>query len=170
MRSLRIFFCLLVLFTVPLVVFAQNALPHDKGEPVIVNHDTILVYYTNMGFLSARERAGVVTRRMERLINRLDFTSDSLALRNDSNVSIITYKSQVVLTVTDKDASFTELSRQQLAASYLSILKTRLGDLFETNSTKSLVKRILEGISSRRGIPPAYLGGDPLFQGCQGKK
>jgi small-conductance mechanosensitive channel len=52
-----------------------------------------------------------------------------------------------VLAVNNKDATYTELNRPQLAASYLNILKTKLGNYFTSNNTQTVVTNILEAIA-----------------------
>ncbi|AYL97348.1 mechanosensitive ion channel family protein [Mucilaginibacter celer] len=118
-----------------------------KGEPVIINSDTLFKFYAPQGMFNTRERAGVVTARLQALINRLDFKPDSLNLVNDSTISVISYNNEIVMAINDKDASFSELTRPQLAANYLSVLKRKLGNVFENNSVKQIVTNILEAIA-----------------------
>src|SRR5476649_1369442 len=93
-----------------------------RGEPVIINRDTLFKFYTGQGLFEAQERASIVTKRIEALVTRIDFNPDSLILKNDSTLSAIYYNSQIVMAVNNKDATFSELNRPQLAASYLLIL------------------------------------------------
>ncbi|MEO3408206.1 mechanosensitive ion channel family protein [Mucilaginibacter sp. CAU 1740] len=115
-----------------------------KGEPVVVNRDTLFKFYAPQGLFDPKERAGIVTKRIEALMSRIDFNPDSLTLKNDTSISIITYNGQMIMGVNNIDASYSELTRPQLAASYLSILKNKLGNIFENNSLKQLTINVLE--------------------------
>ncbi|PWK74238.1 mechanosensitive ion channel-like protein [Mucilaginibacter oryzae] len=134
-----------LLFSISAFGIQQPALP--QGEPVVINGDTLFKFYAPQGMFNTRERAGVVTARIQALINRLDFKPDSLNLRNDSTISVISYNNEIVMAVNDKDASFSELDRPQLAASYLAVLKRKLGNVFENNSVKQIITNILEAVA-----------------------
>jgi small-conductance mechanosensitive channel len=117
-----------------------------KGEPVIVNKDTLFQFYAPQGLFDAKERAEAVSKRLEGIISRMDFSTDSLTLKNDTVVSAIYYQSQLLLAITNKDASYSELNRPQLAASYLAILKHKLGNVFANNSFKQVIINIVEAV------------------------
>jgi small-conductance mechanosensitive channel len=118
-----------------------------KGEPVIINHDTLFTFYAAQGLFEPAERAGIVTKRIEALVSKIDFNADSLTLKNDSSLSVIYYNSQIILAINNTDATYTELNRPQLAASYLNILKNKLGNYFTNNTTQQVVINILEAIA-----------------------
>ncbi|WP_439699019.1 mechanosensitive ion channel family protein [Mucilaginibacter sp. AW1-7] len=118
-----------------------------QGEPVIIKRDTLLKLYTGQGLFDVRERAAIVTKRIEALVARMDFNPDSLTLKNDSTLSVIYYNSQIVMAVNNQDATFTELNRPQLAASYLLVLKQKLGNYFTNNGTQQVIVNILEAIA-----------------------
>jgi small-conductance mechanosensitive channel len=117
-----------------------------KGEPVIVNKDTLFQFYAPQGLFDAKERADVVSKRLQAIVGQIDFSTDSLKLKNDTVVSAIYYQSQLLLAVTNKDASYSELNRPQLAASYLHILKKKLGNVFANNSFKQVLINIAEAV------------------------
>jgi len=144
MRKKYSLFLLLLLAAFP--IYAQKA-PVIKGEPVIINRDTLFKFYAPQGLFDPKERAGIVTKRIESIVSRLDFNPDSLTLKNDTSVSVIAYKSQIIMAVNNKDASFSELNRPELAASYLSILKQKLGNVFANNSFKDDLINIGEAIA-----------------------
>ncbi|OOQ59128.1 mechanosensitive ion channel family protein [Mucilaginibacter pedocola] len=125
---------------------AQTILTNG-GVPIIVNKDTLFKVYAGQGMFDVQERAEVITRRINGLLNSIDFNPDSLTLTNDTSLSVIAYKSQVVMAVNDKDASFTELNRAKLAANYLTILRKKLGNVFERNSLKQLTVNVLEAVA-----------------------
>ncbi|HVV55220.1 MAG TPA: mechanosensitive ion channel domain-containing protein, partial [Mucilaginibacter sp.] len=145
MRRLFLILPLLMLALAGMGQVIKN--PPPKGEPVVVRNDTLFQFYTGQGLFSAKERADIVTNRLNTIMSHLDFSIDSLKLQNDSAVSVIYYKSHILLAVSDKDASYSELDRKQLAAQYLGILRTRLRSLFETNNVKDLLINVGEAIA-----------------------
>jgi small-conductance mechanosensitive channel len=140
-------YCLLILLLLAAFTSRAQKTADAKGYPVIVKNDTLFTFYTGQGLFDPAERAAIVTRRIEALVNRIDFNPDSLTLKNDSAVSVITYSSQIIMGVNNKDATFSELSRPQLAASYLDILKKKLGNYFTNNNSQQIVINILEAIA-----------------------
>jgi small-conductance mechanosensitive channel len=128
-----------------LLTQAQNTVD-AKGEPVIVNKDTLFKFYAPQGLFDAKERAEVVSKRLEGIVSRMDFNADSLTVKNDTVISAIYYQSQMIMAINNKDASYSELSRPQLTASYLTILKSKLGNVFENNSFKQIVINITEAV------------------------
>jgi hypothetical protein len=136
---------LFLLFSV-FIAKAQKPAP-DLGEPVIVNQDTLFKLYAGQGLFQTKERAQIVSKRISDIISRLDFNPDSLVLKNDSVLSVISYKSQLIMAVNNADAKFSELDRPQLAANYLNILKKRMGSVFKNNSAKDIIINILEAIA-----------------------
>ncbi len=143
-------FCILICIPCFALAFQlANAQKQSEptGEPVIIKNDTLFQFYVGRGLFTTKERAKTVTSRIKALVDRLDFNADSLRLKNDSALSIIFYQSQVIFAVSEKDASFSELNRQELAASYLVILKKKLGDVFTHNSTRQIVANILQALA-----------------------
>lgn len=138
---------LLILFIFSAFTSKAQLPTSTRGEPVVINSDTLFKFYAPQGLFNPKERAEVVTHRIGELMSRLDFNADSLTLKNDSNVSIISYRGVMIMGVNNADATYAELSRQQLAASYLAILKTRLGNIFAGNSPKQLTTNVLEAVA-----------------------
>jgi len=123
-----------------------------KGEAVIINRDTLFKFYTGQGQLNTQQRAALVSKRIHNIGSRLDFDADSLILKSDTAISLITYKSELILSVTNKDASFSELDRPQLAASYLVILKKKVSNAFQNYSFKAMAISALEALAVIAGL------------------
>lgn len=143
-------FCIIFLLALAGTIPAEaqkEKVPDTPGEPVIVNQDTLFKFYAAQGLFQPKERADIVSKRINAVVNRLDFNPDSLKLKNDTSISVITYNSQILLAINNKDAAFSELDRPQLAASYLVILKKKLGNAFETNSIKDLLANIIKAVA-----------------------
>lgn len=160
LRYCCILLCLLITST---SAIAQKS-PGNKGEPLVINNDTLFTYYTGLGTLSAKERVLVVHKRLREIVSRLDFNPDSLLLKNDTAISVISYKAELVMSVTDKDASFSELNRPQLAASCLAKLKKELGDIFANNTIKQTTKNIFTALAVFAGLILIIWGVHRIFK------
>jgi len=144
--------CLILILLINVFTVKAQKTVAVKGEPVIVNRDTLFKFYTGQGLLSPTERAAIVSKRIRNIGSRLDFNPDSLLLKNDTSISVITYKSELILAITNKDASFSELDRPQLAASYLTVLKKKSGNAFQNFSFKAMVTSALEAVAVIAGL------------------
>jgi small-conductance mechanosensitive channel len=142
---------ILTLFNIGLTVEAQNPIV-VKGDPVVVNRDTVFKLFTGQGQLNPKQRAAVVSKRIHDIGARLDFNPDSLVLKSDTSISVISYKSELILALTNRDASFSELDRPQLAAAYLVILKKKSGNTFRNYSFKAIASSALEAIAVIAGL------------------
>jgi small-conductance mechanosensitive channel len=136
----------ILLLCASVIARAQKTAP-AAGEPIVINEDTLFKVYAGQGMFAPKERAEIITDRINTLLNRIDFNPDSLTLKSDTSISVISYKSQMIMALNDRDAAFTELNRPQLAASYLTLLKKKLGNVFENNSIKQIVINILEAVA-----------------------
>lgn len=141
----RYYFLLILLITV-FSANAQKPVP-AKGEPVIINRDTLFKFYAEQGLFNPKERADIVNKRISNIIANPDFNPDSIILKNDTTISVISYKAELILAVTNKDASFSELDRPQLAASYLALLKKKAATAVKNESVKEITINILEAIA-----------------------
>ena len=135
----------------PSLVRAQSIAP-ITGEPVMLNKDTLFKLYAGMGILNLKQRVAVIDKRISLIVSRRDFNADSLVLKNDSALSVITYKSALIFTINDRDASFSELDRLQLAESYLVVLKQKSGNVPKDYTIKVLAVNALEAIAVIVGL------------------
>lgn len=141
----KFYVLLLCLFIAINPVKAQKPVT-ATGYPVIINKDTLFTFYTGQGLFTPAERAQVVTKRIDGLISRLDFVADSLKLTQDSTLSVISYKAEVVFAVNEQDSKFTELSRKALADNYYALLKQRLKTATESYNFKELALQVGEAV------------------------
>jgi small-conductance mechanosensitive channel len=138
---------LLLLFICSQLFTSAQPVITPAGIPIIIRNDTLFSVYAGQGLFNTSERANVITQRLNNIIDRLDFRADSITVKNDTAISVISYKSQVLMVLNNKDATFTELNRPQLAAHYQQIIKQKLGNVFENNSLKQLTINILEAVA-----------------------
>ncbi len=139
--------CLYLLFlTSPTPAVKQTPVA-APGVPVIIKTDTLFTLYATQRFFTPKERAAIVEKRINGVISRIDFNADSIVLKNDSAVSVISYKSEIILALNNADASFSELDRPHLAESYLTILRKKLGTDYKSNSLKEIFINVLEALA-----------------------
>lgn len=139
----------LLLCTV-LPLAAQDSLPPSAG--VIFREDTLLLLKSAPHNLSVSERAALVSGRLQTIYDQPDFNADSLLLQNDSIVSRIVYRGQVILTVTADDASHTDLDRKALAQNYLLTIRDKLGTLQSFTSLKQVLIFVAEALAVLAGL------------------
>ncbi|GGH16331.1 mechanosensitive ion channel family protein [Mucilaginibacter phyllosphaerae] len=138
----------LFLFFIFSQVFTQaQQVLKPAGVPIVLRNDTLFKIYAGQGMFAVRERADIITKRLNTILDRLDFIADSVTVKNDTAISVISYKSQMIMVVNNKDATFTELNRPQLAAQYQAVIKKKLGLVFENNSLKQFTINILEAVA-----------------------
>ncbi|MEO1655061.1 MAG: hypothetical protein AAFU64_16055, partial [Bacteroidota bacterium] len=108
--------------------------------PVILK-DTLLYIYSGIGNLSIEERAHKIEKRLQDLVNHLDFQADSLTSGQDEGYWNILHKDEIIMTVTQEDSVARGLSREVMAHNYLSILKN---NLLKQREYKSLLQTVQE--------------------------
>ena len=113
-------------------VFGQNdSLPENttnsstllikpyNPEPVAPFRDTLFYINCGIGSFTPRDRAMAITERI-RMLNKALKTieTDSLIVLADEELVYVTYKDQIIMTVTEKDAEFIGKTQGALASEY----------------------------------------------------
>ncbi|RAJ10963.1 mechanosensitive ion channel-like protein [Chitinophaga skermanii] len=117
------------------VVVPSNTL----SAPIIFEHDTLFSIQSAPPTITIQERANLINMRISDITARPDFSADSLLLESDSIASRITYRREIVMTITEEDARFTDLDRIGLAESYYNIIKDKTGSIYEFKGYKQLL-------------------------------
>lgn len=114
---------------------------HTPGVPVVVEGDTLFKLYAKRGGHTPADRA-------EDIKNMLLMIASSHTLRNDSThiydseyVTDIMYGEKVIISITDQDALWQNLTRIQLAEKYEPIIADRIKELKEEHSLLQIAKR-----------------------------
>lgn len=117
-----------------------------KGSPVVVNGDTLFAIYTNRGGYTAADRAAMVSEMLLKISKEAAKNSqDSVyALPNDPDgFTDIMYGSNVIMTITDHDATEIGTTRQQLADIYIPIISTKIADIKDGHTIRGIIFRAL---------------------------
>ncbi|MDR1881943.1 MAG: mechanosensitive ion channel family protein [Prevotella sp.] len=113
------------------------------GIPLVIEGDTLFYVYTNKGGLSP---AGRVTQA-EEIINRLgkeyELKPDSVSLLAEDTFTDVVYNGKVIISVTDKDAVWMNISRGELAGQYRSKIIAALETVKQKYGLSQLIKNIL---------------------------
>lgn len=94
--------------------------PIETGYAVMPFKDTLFLLHNRSGSFSAGERATAVTRRVRALGDMQGFRQDSLKLVQGEFGVDLTYGEKVLLTVSQADAAYGNLSAARLAADWRS--------------------------------------------------
>ncbi|GAA4336210.1 mechanosensitive ion channel [Mucilaginibacter gynuensis] len=139
--------CLVIILLLGILqAFAQPA-TKPVGEPVLLGNDTLFTLYAGQGLFTVKERTQVISKRLTDLTSRLDFNADSITIKNDTALCVISYKGELIMAVNNNDAALSELNRQQLATNFVSIIKKTLGNSIANNSVKQLLTDVLEAVA-----------------------
>ncbi len=117
-----------------------------SGFPVMLGQDTLFYIYAKLGSFSPRERSLVLSRRLRGLTDDYFFKPDSLKITRGDFTTDITYKEEVVKSVTEMDAVWENTSREKLAENYKNIISAAIVKYKSENSWSALVKDILVAI------------------------
>ncbi|MFV0536767.1 MAG: hypothetical protein ACK5M3_05260 [Dysgonomonas sp.] len=112
------------------------------GIPVIVNNDTILVLYTKKGGLTAHKRAENIQKTILDIGQSYSLRTDSVYILESENLSDIMYGEKVIFSVTDQDALWHNMPRNELAQQYVPIVAKKITELKKEHSILQIAKRI----------------------------
>ena len=113
-----------------------------QGVPVVVGNDTLFDLYAKRGGLSPYERAENISKILEQLGRKYKLNPDSVAIEQADHVTDIMYGSKVIVSLTDVDGLWQDMSRDELAQEYRKVIVHKLAQLKEEHSLFQLIKRI----------------------------
>ena len=113
-----------------------------QGVPVVVDNDTLFTLYAKRGGLSPYERAENVAKVIQELGKKYNLHPDSVYIEKADHVTDIMYGSKVITSFTDVDGLWQNMTRDQLAKEYRTIIVHKLTQLKEEHGFLQLVKRI----------------------------
>lgn len=113
------------------------------GIPVVVEEDTLFYIYTNRGGLTPLQRAVQTAETVENIGKEYGVKPDSVFILSEEFTSDIIYKNKVIISLTDKDAMWMNMPRDELAEHDRGIIVNALQILKERHSLMRLVRNIL---------------------------
>lgn len=114
-----------------------------KAHPVLgFFNDTLFNIYNNSGSFSAEERAEAINDRIKKLADNYRFTPDSIHLIPSENTTDLSFKDNILISVSDNDALWNNTTRDELAESYKKIIGNEVMKYKKATSFKALAKEI----------------------------
>jgi small-conductance mechanosensitive channel len=113
------------------------------GVPVVIEEDTLFYIYTNRGGLSPEQRALQVRKAVVELGKKYTTVPDSVFVLSEEFTTDIMYEKQVIISLTDKDGIWMNLSRDQLAAQDRDLIVDALKALQDKHGLMRMIKNIL---------------------------
>jgi len=86
-----------------------------KGFAVAPFRDTLFYLFTRQGSFTAQERAAAIDGRISQIAGRPNFTGNDLKIQNSEQSTDISYRDQLLMSVSDEDALWQNTGRKQLA-------------------------------------------------------
>ncbi len=113
------------------------------GVPVVVEGDTLFYLYAKRGGRTPVDRAEDILNIMVKIGTSHSLKKDSIYIYDSEYVTDIMYGEKVILSITDQDALWQNLSRIALAEQYQPIIQNKIQELREQHSILQIAKRVL---------------------------
>ena len=131
------------------VVPAELAI--EKGYPVHLFADTLFYIKTRLASLTPQERAANITERLHKVYKDDFLTPEDITLKANGNYMDIICDETVIMSVSERDAAFAELTNVELAGQYANKMKEAF---VKARADRSLLKTLM-----RVGLVLLVLGG-----------
>jgi len=112
-----------------------------KAYPIIIHKDTLIKVYTQIGSISAEERASIITERLQKVYKSFNVKTDSLILVDNGQTIEIYYGDKIILSATQLDELWFGISKMEIASNYKEMI---LKDIIQYKKDKSLIKKLKE--------------------------
>ena len=112
-----------------------------KAHPVLgFFNDTLFYIYSKSGSFSAEERSVAINGRIKKLADHYRFTPDSIHLSHSESTTDLSFKDNILLSVSDNDALWNNTTRDELAENYKSIIGNEVMKYKKATSFRTLAK------------------------------
>ena len=123
-----------------------------KGFPVAPFGDTLLYVFTRIGSFSPQERAARINDRIQKLYTAPGFDAALFHLLEGEGAVDIVYDDVVLMTLTEMDALWQDISAKDLSVLYLDEISHAVVFERDENSLKNILFRILEVVLVILGV------------------
>ena len=100
-----------------------------KGSPLIVDGDTLFIFFAKKGGMLPETRAKEAKAQIEALGRRLTFGTDSVYVYEGDFSSDVMAGDIVIISITDMDGLWQNKPRAQLAAEYATVIQAKIDEL-----------------------------------------
>lgn len=112
------------------------------GVPLVVDGDTLFMLYAKQGGLSAHDRVETASEKILKIGKDLSLKVDSVYLFESDHFTDIMYGDKVVISLSDQDALWQNVSRDKLAQTYRPIIEERILSLKKEHNILQITKRV----------------------------
>ncbi|MDE6556972.1 MAG: mechanosensitive ion channel family protein [Duncaniella sp.] len=112
------------------------------GVPVVVLNDTLFRLYTSLGGRSASDRAATIAETVCRVGKDRHHSKDTVHILENAYYNDIMLGDKVIMNVTDADAMWQKVSRDELSLQYAKVLGAKISYLQNENGFWQLLRRI----------------------------
>ncbi len=117
------------------------------GYPVIgFFKDTLFLVYNKLGSFSAKERADAISVRIHKLAGIINFNDTTLKILEAETNTDIVHVETVIMSITENDAKYTDLTKTELAEKYKQIISKKLIEYKSEISFSTLLKEIISAL------------------------
>ncbi len=110
---------------------------------VHLNQDSLFAIYTKVGSFLPKERAAAISEKIKQLYQATHFDPEQLQIQQQPDTEDIVYAGdEVIISISNLDASMLGYSKEELASNYLSIIKQNILKERENHSWLNLLKRL----------------------------
>ena len=88
-----------------------------NGAPLVLENDTLYTVHASLGLYSPLERTEYTLKKLRKLVELPIFKQDSLKVKSQNNLLMITYQGEWIQAISEEDAILAHLSQEELAES-----------------------------------------------------
>lgn len=104
--------------------------------------DSLFLIYSKLGSFSATERAEAISKRVNGLAGNFRFSTDSLKVTEAETTVDIVFKESIIMSVSENDALWNNVSKEELAQKYKTIIGDAVVEYKKATSFSTLAKQI----------------------------
>ena len=112
---------------------------NTKGFPVAPFGDTLFNIYVKNGAASAEERAILSTERIKKAEKEIDIKMDSISIIDNIQTIDIIFKNEILVSITDNDALFLNLTKSELAEEYFLLVNESVHDYYLKTNLRNIL-------------------------------
>lgn len=114
-----------------------------KSYPVMgFFNDSLFAIYSKLGSFSVRDRANAISDRIQKLADIYQFDKKAIQISDSESTVDLTVGENILTSISENDAIWNNMSKQELAAKYKTIIEDAVIKYQAETSTETLTKEI----------------------------
>jgi len=114
-----------------------------KGFPVTPLHQTLFYIYSRQGSFTPQERAEAISHRINNLGDDFTFIADSVIVTPSESSADVSYKGNILVSISDQDARTQNTTKEKLAAAIRAVIAKAVVNYQHEISWETLLKEAL---------------------------